>query len=106
MNHEAKLIVFDWDGTLMDSAAHIVSCLDNAISELNLEPKTNEQLKNIIGLGLREALFALYPKATENELTALVDRYREHFFDQQADPCELFSGARELIQELDANDYF
>ena len=106
MNHKAKLIVFDWDGTLMDSAAHIVACLQNAISELNLEPKTNNEVKNIIGLGLREALLALYPQATESELTALVDRYREHFFDQQADPCELFSGAKELVQELDAKDYY
>jgi len=106
MNHEAKLIVFDWDGTLMDSAGHIVSCLQSAISELSLEPKTDEEVKNIIGLGLREALLALYPQATDKELTALVDRYREHFFDQQADPCELFTGAKELIQELDAKDYY
>jgi len=106
MNHEAKLIVFDWDGTLMDSAAHITSCLQTAISELSLEPKTDEEVKNIIGLGLREALLALYPQATDKELTALVDRYREHFFDQQSDPCELFTGAKELIQELDAKNYY
>ena len=106
MNHEAKLIVFDWDGTLMDSAAHIVACLQNAITELSLEPKTDKEIKNIIGLGLREALLALYPQASDKELTELVDRYRVHFFDQQADPCELFSGARELIHELDAKDYF
>lgn len=106
MNHDAKLIVFDWDGTLMDSVAHIVSCLQNAINELSLEPKTDTEVKNIIGLGLREALLALYPQATELELTALVDRYREHFFDQQAEPSELFLGARELIQELDSADYY
>ena len=106
MNHEAKLIVFDWDGTLMDSAAHIVACLQNAITELSLAPKTDNEIKNIIGLGLREALLALYPQANDKELTDLVDRYRKHFFDQQADPCELFYGARELIQDLDAKDYF
>ena len=106
MNHDAKLIVFDWDGTLMDSAAHIVSCLQSAISELNLAPKTDAEVKNIIGLGLREALLALYPQATDSELTALVEQYREHFFDQKADPCELFLGAKELIKELDAKNYY
>ena len=106
MNHDAKLIVFDWDGTLMDSAAHIVSCLQSAISELNLAPKTNAEVKNIIGLGLREALLALYPQATNAELTALVEQYRQHFFDQQSDPCELFLGAKELIKELDAKNYY
>lgn len=106
MNHEAKLIVFDWDGTLMDSADHIVNCLQNAITELSLEPKTDDELKNIIGLGLREALFALYPQATDEELTALVDRYRKHFFDQNTAPSELFTGARELVKELQTKDYF
>lgn len=106
MNHQAKLIVFDWDGTLMDSAAHIVHCLQIAITELNLSPKTDNELKNIIGLGLREALFALYPQGNEKELNALTARYREHFFDQDHEPCELFAGARELIEELDAKDYF
>ena len=106
MNHEAKLIVFDWDGTLMDSVAHIVDCLQKAITELSLAPKSDKELKNIIGLGLREALLALYPHSEDKELNALVAHYRKHFFDQQADPCELFSGARELIQELDAKEYF
>ncbi|MCK4866324.1 MAG: HAD-IA family hydrolase [Gammaproteobacteria bacterium] len=106
MNHEAKLIVFDWDGTLMDSAAHIVACLQNAITELSLEPKTDDELKNIIGLGLREAFYALYPQADDDELTSLTIRYREHFFDSAHPPSELFSGARELIQELHAKDYY
>lgn len=106
MNHEAKLIVFDWDGTLMDSAAHIVSSLQTAIADLGLEKKTNDELKNIIGLGLREAFFALYPQADDKELTSLTLRYREHFFDKQADTSELFKGARELIQELQNKDYY
>lgn len=106
MNHQAKLIVFDWDGTLMDSAAHIVSCLQMAIAELKLANKTDDELKNIIGLGLREALYALYPQANNEELSALTTRYREHFFDQEHEPCELFSGARELIEELHGKDYF
>ncbi len=106
MNHEAKLIVFDWDGTLMDSAAHIVACLQAAITELELPVKTNDEVKNIIGLGLREALLTLYPQASDEALSALVDRYREHFFDQKADPSELFSGARELVEALNSRDYF
>jgi len=105
-NHDAKLIVFDWDGTLMDSAAHIVASLQTAISDLNLETKTNSELKNIIGLGLKEAFYALYPEATEKELVELTAQYREHFFDEQHESCQLFSGARELVEELDGKGYF
>lgn len=106
MNHQAKLIVFDWDGTIMDSAAHIVACLQTAISDLKLPHKNEEEVKNIIGLGLREALHVLCPHATNDELTALTARYRDHFFNQESEPCELFSGARELIEKLHAQDYY
>jgi phosphoglycolate phosphatase len=106
VNHKAKLIVFDWDGTLMDSAAQIVHCLQVAISELGLDKKTDNELKNIIGLGLREAFYALYPQANDEELTALTAHYRTHFFDQRQEACELFSGARELIIQLQKQDYF
>ena len=106
MNHQAKLIVFDWDGTLMDSAAHIVTCLQMALADLELPQKSDDEIKNIIGLGLREALGVLCPQANDQELTALTERYRQHFFDQQHEPCELFPGARELIEELHGQDYF
>jgi len=105
MNHNAKLIVFDWDGTIMDSVGHIVDCLQAAITDLQLPTKTPDELKNIIGLGLREALYSLYPQATNDELVSLTAQYREHFFDQDHQPCELFSGARELIESLHTADY-
>ncbi len=106
MNHRAKLIVFDWDGTLMDSAAHIVACLQTALTDLELPEKSDDEIKNIIGLGLREALHVLCPEANNEELNVLTTRYREHFFNQEKEPCELFSGARELIETLHAQDYF
>lgn len=106
MNHEAKLIVFDWDGTLMDSAAHIVNCLQTAITDLGLPQKNAEEVKNIIGLGLREALHVLCPELNNNELESLTAQYRKHFFHQDAAPCELFSGAHELVEELHTEDYF
>ncbi len=106
MNHNAKLIVFDWDGTLMDSVAHIVHCLQQAIAELGLPEKTDNELKNIIGLGLREALFALYPQASDEDLTRLTAHYREHFFDTEKQPQQMFAGAREMIETLANKDYF
>lgn len=106
MNHQAKLIVFDWDGTLMDSAAHIISCLQTALTDLGLPQKTDDEIKNIIGLGLREALATLCPNANDDELSALTTKYREYFFRQEKEPTELFSGARELVQELQSQEYF
>ncbi|MGD8875649.1 MAG: HAD hydrolase-like protein, partial [Gammaproteobacteria bacterium] len=61
MESGIRFIVFDWDGTLMDSEAQIVSCLHAAIADLSLEPMTDATVRNVIGLGLREAIDMLVP---------------------------------------------
>lgn len=106
MNHQAKLIVFDWDGTLMDSESHIVSSLQAAIKELDLEQRSNDELRNIIGLGLREALKTLYPEGTDSEYDALTSHYREHFFDTNKNTSELFAGVEDLLEKLSNENYF
>lgn len=105
MNHSATLIVFDWDGTLMDSEARIVDCLRAAIADLRLAPRSDNQLRNIIGLGLQEALRTLYPELDSQDHGRLTAQYREHFLGNQKAASPLFVGARELIEELYRRDY-
>lgn len=100
-----NLLVFDWDGTLMDSEARIVACIRGAITDLNLEPRSTASIRNIIGLGLREAVFALYPEGDEALLDAMVERYRHHFLTADPTPSELFAGARETIEQLAEANY-
>lgn len=100
MNRQFKLIVFDWDGTLMDSEARIVDCMKQAIGDLDLPGRTDDELKNIIGLGLKEALMALYPEADEQIYSNLVARYREHFLFNNETPSELFAGVKEMLSTL------
>jgi len=97
---DLELIIFDWDGTLMDSVMHIVSSLQGAIETLGLEKRQQEDLRNIIGLGMREAIFALYP---DQQTTTFADKfteaYRLFYFAEQA-PQTLFSGVRETLESL------
>jgi len=97
--YDLKLIVFDWDGTLMDSEAHIVACMQAAIGDLALEPRHDEQIKNIIGLGLHEAVTGLYPEADATLVRAMADQYRVHWLacDLQS---SLFPGVEETLQLL------
>lgn len=95
-----KLIVFDWDGTLMDSVARIVACMRAALLDLGLPERDEEALKNVIGLGLREALTQLYPHGDDDIYAALTDRYRHHFLDANDTPSALFEGAESLISRL------
>jgi phosphoglycolate phosphatase len=106
MSNSTQLIVFDWDGTLMDSEARIVACLRAAIEETGLPHRPDEALRNIIGLGLREALVSLYPEGNDPQHDALVKHYRYHFLETNETPSPLFEGAEKLIRELHAQGHF
>jgi phosphoglycolate phosphatase len=95
-----KLIVFDWDGTLMDSEAKIVACIQAAFQDLGRRPPDRQAARNVIGLGLEEAMAALWPEAHPGERGRVADRYRYHFLGAGQTPSVLFPGARELMDWL------
>lgn len=100
-----KLIVFDWDGTLMDSEARIVNCLQCAFADLGLPEPSREAARDIIGLGLEEAIMHLWPTADAALRTALAAQYRRQFLVTNQTPSVLFPGARETLDWLAAQGY-
>ncbi|MGF1547185.1 MAG: HAD-IA family hydrolase [Thiotrichales bacterium] len=102
MNLKFDLLVFDWDGTLMDSESHIVACLALALREVGLPPRDTRSLRQVIGLGLREAMLALLPEAPASTVQEAVDAYRRHFLSSQPTPSELFPGVLETLDTLRA----
>ncbi len=106
MNSSNQLIVFDWDGTLMDSEARIVNCMRAAIEDLSLAPRTRQQMTEVIGLGLAEAQAILYPDGTPEEHAALTERYRYHFVEANQTPSTLFPGVEDMLAELNEQGHF
>jgi phosphoglycolate phosphatase len=100
MNYD--LIVFDWDGTLMDSAARIVTCLQMAAAEVELPVPTVAASRDIIGLGLDEAMGRLFPGVGLAARDALVAVYRRHWLDDKVAASPMFDGAVTLVQALHA----
>jgi phosphoglycolate phosphatase len=100
MNRQYSLLIFDWDGTLMDSEAHIVACMQAAMRRENVEVLDSYQIRQIIGLGLEEALQTLYPNQSSASISALVDAYRYYFFSDEIPDSELFAGAYETVASL------
>jgi len=103
MIQNKELVIFDWDGTLIDSQANIVQCFQLVIEELNLPARSNPEISNIIGLGMREALKELFPQQDSDLYEQMVDRYRYHFF--ASNPSEPFTGAEEVLSRLADNGY-
>lgn len=99
MTQRFDLIVFDWDGTLMDSAAAIVTALQAAAIDIGVPPPGEAEARHIIGLGLREALQHAMPNLSEAHYAALADRYRYHYLARDHE-LVLFPGAVELVAEL------
>jgi len=95
------LIVFDWDGTLMDSAAAIVLAIQNASRDLGVAPPTEEAARHVIGLGLLEALQYLAPEMPASWYPKMAERYRYHYFSSNHDIL-LFAGVEKLLEDLRA----
>ena len=99
------LLVFDWDGTLMDSVAKIVACTQAAARDLDIVVPEFEQAKQIIGLGLHEAMARLFNITDEEQIQAVAERYRYHFLGDEPTPETLFTGAEPLLAELENQGY-
>ena len=98
------LIVFDWDGTLMDSTAHITRSIQASCRDLGLPVPDDEAASYVIGLGLRDALQLAAPTLDPADYPKLVDRYRVHYL--TGDPTiELFKGVPELLDDLRGAGY-
>lgn len=98
------LIVFDWDGTLMDSTATIVDSIQAACADLALPIPSREQASHVIGLSLLGAVQAVVPGLDDEGCQRLAERYRHHFLLRDHD-LVLFDGARELLEWLRGEGY-
>lgn len=99
MARRYELIVFDWDGTLIDSAGAIVACIQAACRDLNLPVPDDERAAHVIGLGLGDALSYAIPGLPPSAYPGVAERYRHHFLLRDPD-IPLFPGTRDLLAGL------
>ncbi len=100
MTADYRLVMFDWDGTLMDSAGHIVDSMQRAMGDLGLEVLDADTIRNVIGLGMREAVNTLFPHDNSSAFVeTFTAQYREYYFAPGA-PQELFPGAEAMLRTL------
>lgn len=94
-----ELVIFDWDGTLLDSAGAIVRAIQAAAVDLDIPPPDDWAARQVIGLGLADALKQAVPHLPESAYPQMVARYRHHYLSgDQA--LSLFEGVPEMMAVL------
>ena len=100
-----RLLVFDWDGTLMDSQARIVACFQAAALDVGVAVPKADRAKDVIGLGLQEATQRLFPGLGDVAVARVIERYRHHFLGNHPTPSELFPRVVETLEGLADEGY-
>lgn len=96
-----QLVIFDWDGTIMDSAMKIATCIQLSAKDVGLVVPSVHEAKSIIGLGLHEAMAQLFPLSNNAELNRIVDAYKYHFVTGDKTEQRLFEGVELGLQSLE-----
>ena len=103
------LLVFDWDGTLVDSIDRIVNSLQHASRTAIGADISDSHAKSVIGLGLAEAVASLHPELDQDEhkveLERIADAYRQHYLYENDIEAPLFDGVEDMLETLRSEGY-
>lgn len=100
-----RLVIFDCDGTLVDSQMIICAAMERAFAQTGLAYPGREATLSIVGLSLPEAFRRLAPDASESVAASLIAAYKGAFFDLRQDAAyhePMFPGARAALDVLSA----
>lgn len=99
-----ELLIFDWDGTLVNSENQIVDAMQAAFVSCGIRPLGADRIRRIIGLGLIEAISQLLPEHEESDWQRVSKAYSMHFLGGDDSP-EWFDGAKDILRDLHAAGY-
>lgn len=105
MTEPLKLVIFDVDGTLIDSQDHILAAMNHAFAAVGHDAPARREVLSIVGLSLPEAIARLAPQFDPALQDAIVTAYKQSFNTQRlASHPPLFPGARQALDDLAGRD--
>ena len=105
MKNKFDLIIFDWDGTLINSIDWITNCLQQAAAQCDCAIPESQAAKDVIGLSIKKAMQALFPETDEQTQEQLVACYSQQYFSKQISKDDLFPGVYEMLVQLNESGY-
>lgn len=105
MKNRFDLIIFDWDGTLINSIDWIAGCIQRAAVRCDFAVPEYQSAKDVIGLSIERAMQALFPDADEHTKNQLVAGYAEEYFSKQIDRDDFFPGVYDMLLQLQHSGY-
>lgn len=105
MKDRFDLLIFDWDGTLVDSIDWIVHCVQAAAEEYGCAIPPSQAAKDIIGLSIQEAMNTLFPDVDSAMQKKMVSHYSQMFFSKQTTAKDLFDGVEDMLYQLKQAGY-
>lgn len=97
---DAEIVIFDWDGTLYDSADRIVQSVFSAADEIGKPRPDAQRIRQVIGLGLDEAIKRAFDIGDIMQILEYTDVYKRHYHATWAGHSSLFDGAKALLEAL------
>lgn len=95
-----KLLIFDWDGTIIDSASRIISSMQAAARDCDFPVPSDEQVRNIIGLGMPEAIRELIPGVSDEGIESMRAQYGHYYLGEDNTPTPLFPGVQHSLESM------
>ncbi|NOT13548.1 MAG: HAD-IIIA family hydrolase [Methylococcaceae bacterium] len=105
MKNRFDLIIFDWDGTLINSIDWIANCLQNAAIHCGLDMPDRQAAKDVIGLSIKKAMQALFPDADNKILEQLVAHYSQAYHSKKISKEDLFPGVYDMLVKLNKDGF-
>ena len=99
-----QAVIFDWDGTLIDSQAQIIASMQAAFRHNDLQPPAAPAIRHIIGLSLDKAISILAPELDYDRIDSLIDAYRSKALSASSHTNELFEGVQSCLAFLHQQD--
>ncbi|MEQ1558331.1 MAG: HAD-IIIA family hydrolase [Methyloglobulus sp.] len=105
MKNKFDLIVFDWDGTLINTIDWIVHCLQSAAEQCGFQVPEIQAAKDVIGLCIENAVQTLFPYADAAAQDKLVASYSQAYYSKQLSPDDFFPGVYDMLEQLRQSGY-